>query len=313
MPTPAYNRYGMPNGSYAQGAQAAKSGNREVEENPIAAGLNNDQPNPGGANGQVPADPNVAVTRTGAPNLGAVSPYAPSPLPRSNSQQALQNVLQPPHLTGRYAGGDFGVPDATQVLGNAYQTYLHRPGSPAELQGHLRNQGLNGGQYVGQNGLNAILSSIANSPEALNYQPGAPDSPVSPRGTPYGDEAGFDTNRLNDLNDHEIKYEYGRYAQDHAGLKGQALRDAFASDPHERSLFPGMQAQGADELRADPNDPWQDVVGDVGGEDRIQFINKEQAPQRTALLNALGATAPSPSSSILQQVMQTLATQNALR
>jgi hypothetical protein len=137
-----------------------------------------------------------------------------------------------------------------------------------------------------------IVAAIP-QPAALPVAAEAAPAASTARTTPYDPNAGFDTTRTNDPNDHEIKYEYQRYAQDHPGLVGQALRDAFAGDAAVKARFPGIQTQGQDLLRANASDPWQDVVGDVGGQNRLQFQNADGSGSGAATGSASAAGAAS--------------------
>lgn len=145
----AYNRYGMPNGAYAQGAQAAKSGNNE---NPIAAGLDKAPAQGDAPPEQVPADPGVPVTRSGAPNLSAVPP------PASNQMhtQALNSALGAP-----------AAPQQPQTFGVPQQQGGQNPASLIQgFQGNLSPTSGSLDQIIamlGQNGISAKRAMHANN------------------------------------------------------------------------------------------------------------------------------------------------------
>lgn len=72
---------------------------------------------------------------------------------------------------------DFGVRDAQDAVGKAYQQYLGRAASPDEIASHLRNQGLQGGdRWVGQQGLTSVLEAIKGSDEARQFQTRGPQA-----------------------------------------------------------------------------------------------------------------------------------------
>jgi len=153
---------------------------------------------------------------------------------------------------------DFSVSDATNALRGAYQTYLGREGSDAEIQTHLANQGLKpGGQWVGQQGMAGVLNNIQTSPEALSYQQQAlqkslqtqpqtqpqPDvaTPVMPQPTSTGTKGGFrdqlqgfSATKLDDPNHNTPKYVFAKLAQNFDvkdPAQRQQLLEALKADP----------------------------------------------------------------------------------
>lgn len=92
---------------------------------------------------------------------------------------------------------DFSEADARDAIGKAYQRHLGRAGGQDEIATHLRNQGLDGGNWVGEDGLRSVLAAIESSEEAKRYaanpnwaaQQGAPPSALagaSPMNAPTG-------------------------------------------------------------------------------------------------------------------------------
>lgn len=66
---------------------------------------------------------------------------------------------------------DYGVNDAYEMISRAYRDQLGREASSDEIWSQIRGQGWKpGDRWVGSRGLNAVLSSIANSQEAQAYR-----------------------------------------------------------------------------------------------------------------------------------------------
>lgn len=79
---------------------------------------------------------------------------------------------------------DFAAGDARNAVGQAYQQYLGRAASPAEIASHLRGQGLKAGdRWVGERGLRAVLEAIKGSDEAQQVQSRGPQA-QAPSGHP---------------------------------------------------------------------------------------------------------------------------------
>jgi len=147
---------------------------------------------------------------------------------------------------------DFSTQDALKGVGQAYQSYLGREGSQDELMGHLQNQGLKpGGQWVGEQGMGAVLQAIQNSPEAQAYAmqqalgtqpteqpiPGDELTPL-PKAVPSvgqyrGQLEGFASNKLDSAHQ-SPKYTFARLAQNY-DVKDPAQREqllaALKADP----------------------------------------------------------------------------------
>ena len=94
---------------------------------------------------------------------------------------------------------------------------------------------------------------------------------------------GFEQSRVNDLNDNEIKYDYLRWLQDHNYIDqngrytkppAEVIRE-YATDPETKKRYPGIEFDD-EGLRANNTDPWQDIVRDYGGENGVQFINRDE-------------------------------------
>lgn len=74
---------------------------------------------------------------------------------------------------------DYSVQDASTALQRQYSNVLGRQASPEEIQSQLAGQGLKpGDNWVGQKGLQAVLNSISQSPEALARQ-GQEEAPIN--------------------------------------------------------------------------------------------------------------------------------------
>jgi hypothetical protein len=85
---------------------------------------------------------------------------------------------------------DYSVGNATEILQRQYGQQLGRQASPQEIQSQLAGQGLKpGDNWVGNKGLDAVLASIQNSPEAQafrgNPQAEAPEAPVNQMGNTF--------------------------------------------------------------------------------------------------------------------------------
>lgn len=313
MPT---NKYGMPNGAYAQSAQAAKSGNRE-EENPIADALQNNAAPLSNGVAQAAADPNVAVTRTGQPNLTAAPPpgrmqsgVVDRTTAPTTEQQALQNVLVPP-IQGRYTNGDSDYRDAYQITNNAYNQFLHRDASQPEIDSHFLAQGwAPGGKnngVIGSNGLNFILNGIANSDEARNYVAPPPTPPPVAPPTPDGQPK-----TLEEAMAYANKTAYG-YDKHTDPTYWQAL---YAKDP--AYALKRMMGMGAGKQDAAQFGEW------AGGDPNAEAFGAKSSPtlpsnytpnSNAALMSALAGGQNMGSDyakNLIQQLMQSLATQNAL-
>jgi hypothetical protein len=70
------------------------------------------------------------------------------------------------------AGSDYSVQDAGTVLQRGYQNTFGRQASPEEISSQLAGQGLKpGDRWAGKSGLDAILGSLGQSPEAQGLPP----------------------------------------------------------------------------------------------------------------------------------------------
>lgn len=77
------------------------------------------------------------------------------------------------------AYSDYSAKDANKIIGDAYNSYLGRPGSQEEIMAQMVGQGYNAGRgdrWVGEKGLYSVLDSIYNSPEAQAFRSGVPQS-----------------------------------------------------------------------------------------------------------------------------------------
>jgi hypothetical protein len=293
MATP-FNKYGMPNGSYAQAAQARTKNQSDQANatNPIGAALRpGEDPTPGPTQYGVAADGAAAVpggttvTAQGKPNL------------------AFQ---APPSISGRYSNGDSDVNDASQILTNAYHTYLNRDPEAGVINGHLHNQGWGGDPsgVIGSFGLNSILQSIYNSPEANTYRTAQSAPPPPEANKPPAD------------------------AHDVQSLVMKALTDAKSTDDPSYWI---------NKVSSDPNgtgSAWQYWLGRINQGDgaegvrngTVQKFNDGPSSQHTnaqkfsvdpsSVMTALASgqnMTPSYTQQLLAQIKQSLALQNALK
>lgn len=78
------------------------------------------------------------------------------------------------------AGSDYSTQDAGTILQRGYQNSLGREASPEEIQSQLAGQGLKpGDRWVGKSGLDAILASLGQSPEAQGIPLENEEAPVA--------------------------------------------------------------------------------------------------------------------------------------
>lgn len=372
MPTP-YNRYGMPNGGYAQNAlrRSLSSNPNSVDPNqanPIANALNHTG-TPGGA-----PDPPQTITpmlKTGQPNLqfnplmnalghhntpepppgtappppqtagpNPVVPPQPPPTPGSPPQNTIgpnpatptpsgappfpqtigANPATPNPLDtvfGPHDNGDFDGRDAMQVIRNAYRLYLGRDASQEEIMSQLQGQGWHPDGTpamgrVGQSGLNSVLGYIQNSPEAAAYRnrPQATTPPPTTTTTTASATPAYLQTLLNQgLSPQDAVARFNRETGRTTGNEA-----VYYANNNTIGLPEAYLAGGDGGWQIVQRQPEHGSSGGGGGNrfvDPSAFINTNSALQG-ALLGGRNFSDTNYSQQLLQQVIQSLALQNAL-
>jgi hypothetical protein len=147
----AYNQFGGGQESDAGGGNVGGTSSGNTQPSFSSAGQ------PGGQQTPVNADGSIASSYS-AP---VASYYGPE---FERGQRGTEAIG-----AARSAKGDYGVNDAYEMISRAYRDQLGREASSDEIWSQIRGQGWKpGDRWVGSRGLNAVIASIGNSPEANN-------------------------------------------------------------------------------------------------------------------------------------------------